>query len=73
MTDFDSDPERVDTLREVADEIREHGDGAEAEQLAAVVHRVSDLYDEDEETTPSEISIAMRTILRVSDQGGIDR
>lgn len=73
MTDFEPDPERVAMLRAVADEIREHGDGSEAEQLAAVVHRVSDLYDEDEETTPTEISIAMRTILRVSDEGGIDR
>jgi DNA-binding transcriptional ArsR family regulator len=73
MSEFGPDPERVEMLRAVAEEIRQSEDSSEAEQLAAVVHRVSDLYDDAEETSPREIAIAMRTILRVSDQGGIDR
>jgi DNA-binding transcriptional ArsR family regulator len=73
MSEFGPDPERVEMLRAVAEEIRQSEDSSEAEQLAAVVHRVSDLYDDAEETSPREIASAMRTILRVSDQGGIDR
>lgn len=68
---FEPDPERVRLLRETADEIR--GEGDESEQLAAILYRVSDLYDEKEETSPQEITIAVRTILNVKERGGLER
>lgn len=68
---LESDPERRDMLRDVADEIRT-ADGSEAEQVAAFLYRVSDLYDEAEETTPRDIYVNMRTILRVTEQGGLE-
>ncbi|WP_152041781.1 hypothetical protein [Salinigranum salinum] len=70
-TRFDPDPDRVRILREVADDLR--GDSSESQQLAAVLYRVSDLYDADEETTPSEIYRTLRFILQVKDRGGLDR
>lgn len=68
---FEPDPERVRLLRETADEIR--GEGDESEQLAAILYRVSDLYDEKEETSPQEITIAVRNILNVKERGGLER
>lgn len=68
---FEPDPERVRLLRETADEIR--GEGGESEQLAAILYRVSDLYDEAEETSPQEITIAVRNILNVKERGGLGR
>jgi superfamily I DNA/RNA helicase len=67
---FDSDPDRVETLRAIADEIR--AESSESKQLAATLYRVSDLYDEDEETTPEEILRNVRTILEVKTAGGRD-
>ena len=66
------DSERAALLREVAAEVREHDDEG-AEQVAAIVHRVSDLYDPAEETRPEEIRRAMAFILEVNDRGGIER
>ena len=71
MDEFDSNPERVRLLREVADEIR--GDAVERQHLAAILYRVSDLYDESEETTPEEIYRNVRYIMEVTAQGGLDR
>jgi hypothetical protein len=68
---FDPDPERVRLLREVADDVR--GESSESEQLAAILYRVSDLYDPGEETSPDEIAIAVRTILNVKERGGLKR
>jgi hypothetical protein len=68
---FDPDPERVRLLREVADDVR--GESSESEQLAAILYRVSDLYDPGEETSPEEIAIAVRTILNVKERGGLKR
>ncbi|WP_336364096.1 hypothetical protein [Halalkalicoccus salilacus] len=68
---FDPDPERVRLLRETADEIR--GESSESEQLAAILYRVSDLYDPEEETSPQEIYIAVRNILNVKERGGLER
>lgn len=68
---FDPDPERMHLLRDVADEIR--GDSSESQQLAAVLYRVSDLYDEDEATTPEEIYRNVRFILDVKERGGLGR
>ena len=64
----DPDPERAALLREVAEEVR--GETAESEQVAAMLYRVSDLYDPDEETTPAEIYRNLRTILEVKERGG---
>ncbi|MFB6117770.1 hypothetical protein [Halosegnis sp.] len=67
----DPDPERARLLRAVAEEVR--GDSSESEQVAAMVYRVSDLYDPDEDTTPSDVYRNMRTILRVTERGTLAR
>lgn len=73
MTEYDQDTKR-DVLRAVADELRAHDEHeTEAERLAAIIHRVSDLYDEDEDTDPQHIYLNMRNILQISEQGGIER
>jgi len=71
VTYFD-DAEKRDALREVADELREE-DSDEAERIAALVHRVSDIYDDSEDTDPQHVYLNMRNILQISEQGGIDR
>jgi len=65
----ENDPERAATLRTVAEDIR--GDSSESEQVAAMLYRVSDLYDPDEETTPAEIYRNVRNILDVKERGGL--
>ena len=62
------DPDRAAVLREVAEDVR--GESSESEQVAAMLYRVSDLYDPDEETTPAEIYRNLRTILQVKERGG---
>ena len=64
-----ADNERAAMLRSIAEDVRD--DSSESEQLAALLYRVSDLYDPEEETTPEDIYRNMRTILRVSEQGGL--
>lgn len=59
---FDPDVERVETLREIGDDIR--GESSESKLVAAILYRVSDLYDPDEETSPRDIYVNMREILR---------
>jgi hypothetical protein len=74
MSDFedrDPDPERVRLLRETADDLR--SESSESKQLAAILYRVSDLYDANEETDPQEIYIAVRNILNVKESGGLGR
>ena len=71
MSRFDPDPERVALLRETATEVR--GDSSESKQLANVLYRVSDLYDEEEGTDPQEIYLAVRNILNVKESGGLER
>ena len=66
---FEPDPERAALLRAVADDVR--GENSESEQIAAMLYRVSDLYDPEEETTPAEIHRNVRTILRVTERGGL--
>lgn len=68
---IEPDSETRDTLRDAAEDIRAIG-GTEAEQIAAILYRISDLYDETEETSPRDIYVNMRTILRVTEQGGLD-
>ncbi|NHN48931.1 hypothetical protein G9464_15190 [Halostella sp. JP-L12] len=71
MSDFEPDEERVEALREIADDVR--GESSESRQIAAILYRVSDLYDEDEETDPQEIYLNVRNILNVKERGGLDR
>ncbi|PSP80428.1 hypothetical protein BRC88_06935 [Halobacteriales archaeon QS_4_69_225] len=66
---FEPDLERAALLRAVADDVR--GESSESEQIAAMLYRVSDLYDPEEETTPAEIHRNIRTILRVTERGGL--
>jgi len=65
------DPETRDRLRAVADDLREV-EGSEAELVAAMVHRVSDLYDPAEDTSVRDIYVNMRQILNVTERGGMD-
>ena len=66
---FEPDPGRAALLRAVADDVR--GESSESEQVAAMLYRVSDLYDPEEETTPAEIHRNVRTILRVTERDGL--
>ncbi|AFZ74499.1 hypothetical protein [Natronobacterium gregoryi] len=67
---FEPDTERVELLRDVADEIRD--ETSESKQLANILYRTSDLYDEKEETTPEEIVRNVKFILEVTERGGLD-
>ncbi|MFC5366016.1 hypothetical protein [Salinirubrum litoreum] len=69
--DFPADPERVAFLRDIADDVR--GESGESRQLAAILYRVSDLYDPEEETSPVEIYRNVEHIMEIKAQGGIDR
>ncbi len=60
------DPDKRDFLREIAEELR--GDSGESEQVAALLYRVSDVYDEGEDTDPRDVYVNMRTILRVRER-----
>jgi len=65
---FDPEPEKVAFLREIAEDVR--GETGESKQIAALLYRISDLYDPDEETDPRHIYVNMREILRVKERGG---
>lgn len=73
MTDseFEPDPERVELLRAVADDIR--GDSSESKQLANILYRTSDIYDPDEETEPEDVVRNVKFILEVVERGGLER
>jgi hypothetical protein len=73
MSEFEPDTERVETLREIADDIRDTDDGSQSDQLAAILYRVSDLYDEKEETTPPEIYRNVTNILEIKERGTLER
>lgn len=68
---FDSNPERVAVLREIADDIR--GETSESEQLANVLYRTSDIYDPEEDTTPEDVMRNMKFILEVKERDGLGR
>lgn len=68
---FRPDSERVETLRKIADDIR--GDSSESRLIAAILYRISDLYDPNEDTSPKDIYINMREIIRTKDAGGKGR
>ncbi len=62
---YGPDMERARTLREIAEDVR--GESSESELVAAMLYRVSDLYDPDEETSPKDIYVNMREILRTKE------
>jgi len=68
---FAADDEVRAFLREVAADVR--GDSSESKQLSAILYRVSDLYDSEEQTSPEEIYLNVRHIMRIKEQGGIER
>ena len=68
---FEPDPDRVALLREIADDVR--GETSESKQLSNVLYRVSDLYDEAEDTSPEEIVRNVKFILEVKERGGLGR
>ncbi|GAA0716676.1 hypothetical protein J2744_000740 [Halorubrum trapanicum] len=69
--EFAPDAEVREFIREVADDVR--GDSSESKQLSAVLYRVSDLYDDEEETSPEEIYLNVRHIMRIKSEGGLRR
>ncbi|SNR52894.1 hypothetical protein [Halorubrum vacuolatum] len=68
---FPDDPERREFLREIAEEVR--GDSSESKQLSAILYRVSDLYDPEEDTSPEEIYLNVCHIMSIKQQGGLRR
>ena len=66
---FEPDEKRVALLREIAEDVR--GESSESEQLAAILYRISDLYDSEEERTPEGIYLNVRNILEIKERGGL--
>ena len=66
---FEPDEDRVAFLREIAEDVR--GESSESEQLAAILYRISDLYDPEEERTPESIYLNVRNILEIKERGGL--
>ncbi|MFD1572413.1 hypothetical protein [Halorubrum laminariae] len=58
-------------LRDIANDVR--GDSSESQQLSAILYRVSDLYDPNEQTSPEEIYLNVRHIMQIKAQSGIER
>jgi hypothetical protein len=65
------DPERAVFLREIAEEIR--GESSESEHVAAILYRVSDLYDPEEETSPEDIYVSVRNVFNIKERGTLER
>jgi hypothetical protein len=62
----ENDPEKAALLREIAEEIRIDNE-TKSEQIAAILHRISDMYDADEETSPQDIYLNMKYILGIKE------
>jgi hypothetical protein len=69
--EFADDAETRAFLRAVAEDVR--GDSGESKQLSAILYRVSDLYDADEDTSPEEIYLNVRRIMQIKERGGLKR
>lgn len=65
------DPEKAAFLRDIAEEVR--GETSESEHVAAILYRVSDLYDSGEETTPEDIYVSVRNVFRIKQRGTLAR
>ncbi|WP_280537841.1 hypothetical protein [Halopenitus sp. POP-27] len=68
---LDGDAETRRALRAIAEDVR--GENSESQQVAAILYRVSDLYDPAEDTSPEAIYRNVRQIMRVKARGGLDR
>lgn len=73
MREFDAaaDAEKRDFLRAIAEEVR--GETGESEQVAALLYRVSDLYDDAEDTTTEDVYRNVRNVLRIRERGTLER
>ncbi|WP_277553037.1 hypothetical protein [Halobaculum limi] len=69
--EFASDADTRAFIRAVAEDVR--GDSSESKQLSAVLYRVSDLYDPEEDTSPEEIYLNVRRIMQIKERGGLKR
>ncbi|QZX99539.1 hypothetical protein [Halobaculum rubrum] len=69
--EFVADAEAREFLRAIAENVR--GDSGESKQLSAILYRVSDLYDPDEDTSPEEIYLNVRRIMQIKERGGLKR
>ncbi|WP_284014132.1 hypothetical protein [Halobaculum litoreum] len=69
--EFAADADSREFLRAVAEDVR--GDSSESKQLSAILYRVSDLYDPDEDTSPEEIYLNVRRIMQIKERGGLQR
>lgn len=69
--EFEPDDERVAFLREIAEDVAR--ESSESKQLSAILYRVSDLYDEDEEATPKDIYLNAKNIFGIKEAGGMRR
>ncbi|PSQ53526.1 hypothetical protein BRD20_02745 [Halobacteriales archaeon SW_8_65_20] len=67
----DRNEEYREQLREIAEDLRD--DDSESEQLAAILYRVSDLYDEREETDPQTVYRNVTNILEIKERGTLSR
>lgn len=69
--EFVPDDDRRRFIREIAEDVR--GDSSESKQLSAILYRVSDLYDPNEDTSPEEIYLNVRRIMQIKERGGLRR
>jgi len=69
--EFATDAETRERLRAVAEDVR--GDSGESKQLSAILYRVSDLYDPEEDTSPEEIYLNVRRIMQIKERDGLKR
>ena len=67
---LEPDIETAEFLREIGREIRESDDTSQAKQVAAIVYRISDIYDENEDTDARDVYVNMRQILDVKERDG---
>jgi len=64
------DPDKREFLRDVAEEVRD--ESGESKQVSALLYRVSDLYDEKEQTSTRDVYVNMRNIIRTKHGGDPD-
>ena len=69
--EFAADADTREFIRAVAEDLR--GESSESKQLSALLYRVSDLYDPDEDTSPEEIYLNVRRIMQIKERGGLKR
>ncbi|QLG62709.1 hypothetical protein [Halorarum salinum] len=69
--EFTPDERRREFVRQLAEDVR--GESSESKQLSAILYRVSDLYDPDEDTSPEEIYLNVRRIMQIKERGGLKR